>query len=88
MGGDEIHFAGGLDQRAETVYVRVKTARGAVLELAGREISLDRPQGDIGLFVPDAGYPFGEIPDWLARQRLKAPEWAPNWARKVRSRPQ
>jgi hypothetical protein len=39
--------------------------------LAGNGIKLDRPQGDIGLFVPDAGYPFGSIPDWLIQQRAK-----------------
>jgi hypothetical protein len=33
-------------------------------------------QGDVGLFVPDAGYPFGEIPDWLVRQRAKGPDGA------------
>jgi len=37
--------------------------------LTGNDIKLDRPQGDIGLFVPDAGYPFGKIPDWLIQQR-------------------
>jgi hypothetical protein len=26
--------------------------------------------------VPDAGYPFGEIPDWLIRQRAKIAPWA------------
>ena len=44
-----------------------------VLSLDGREIDLDRSQGDIGLFVPDAGYPFGDIPDWLIRQRAGRP---------------
>ena len=39
--------------------------------LTGNDIKLDRPQGDIGLFVPDAGYPFGSIPDWLIQQRAK-----------------
>jgi hypothetical protein len=38
-------------------------------------VDLNRPQGDIGLFVPDAGYPFGAIPDWLIRQRNKVPAW-------------
>jgi hypothetical protein len=40
-----------------------------VVTLAAKDINLDRSQGDIGLFVPDAGYPFGEIPDWLIKQR-------------------
>jgi hypothetical protein len=41
------------------------------LTLLGKDINLDRSQGDIGLFVPDAGYPFGEIPDWLIQQRAR-----------------
>jgi hypothetical protein len=43
--------------------------------LSGREIDLERFQGQIGLFVPDTGYPFGEIPDWLIRQRIRPPAW-------------
>ena len=35
---------------------------------------LDRFQGEIGLFVPDTGYPFGRIPDWLIRQRVPRPD--------------
>ena len=30
----------------------------------------DRSQGRIGLFVPDVGYPFGPIPEWLREQRV------------------
>jgi hypothetical protein len=49
-------------------------------------LDLNRLQGDIGLFVPDAGYPFGGIPDWLVRQRSKVPDrheesWPPARAR-------
>ena len=55
-----------------------------VTRLTGRDINMDRSQGEIGLFVPDAGYPFGEIPDWLIHQRSKVPDWAPDWARKHR----
>jgi len=40
--------------------------------LTGRDIDPDRSQGRIGLFVPDAGYPFGDIPDWLIRQRANS----------------
>jgi len=39
---------------------------------------------DLGLFVPDAGYPFGVIPDWLIRQRSKVPDWAPGWVKEAR----
>ncbi len=54
---------------AEDAAVTVRRGGKEVLRLAGSEIDLDRSQGDIGLFVPDAGYPFGRIPDWLVRQR-------------------
>jgi len=70
VGEDEIIFAG--DQPAagdDTPYVSVKRGGQDVLVLKGKDIDLNRSQGDIGLFVPDAGYPFGEIPDWLIRQR-------------------
>lgn len=36
------------------------------------DINPDRSQGRVGLFVPDVGYPFGPIPDWLAKQRETA----------------
>lgn len=39
-------------------------------------LDFNRSQGDIGIFVPDAGYPFGPIPPWLAEQRLARPPWA------------
>jgi hypothetical protein len=75
VGEDEVRFAGGLDQDPATTYVAVSRAGKVLLALTGKEINLDRPQGDIGLFVPNTGYPFGDIPDWLIRQRLKPPAW-------------
>jgi len=62
-------------------------ASGAVTVAGGTTlaaIDLERNQGDIGLFVPDAGYPFGEIPDWLIRQRWKLQPFAPAWAERMR----
>ncbi|MEI7831743.1 MAG: DUF5060 domain-containing protein [bacterium] len=47
--------------------------------MAGTDITLDRGQGRIGLFVPDAGYPFGDIPDWLIKQRATPPTWYHPW---------
>jgi len=47
-----------------------------LLSLSGSEMDLNRWQGEVGLFVPDAGYPFGDIPEWLAKQRTKKPGWA------------
>ena len=73
VGEDEIVFAGGIDQDTATSYVKVSRKGTELLTLKGSEINLDRSQGEIGLFVPDAGYPFGEIPAWLIRQREKRP---------------
>jgi hypothetical protein len=75
VGGDEIVFAGGVDGDVATAYVTVKRGGRTILAVTGKEIDLDRSQGDVGLFVPDAGYPFGVIPDWLIRQRGKRPDW-------------
>jgi hypothetical protein len=77
VGEDEIVFSGdppAAGDGAKGVWVR----RGGreLLSLVGSDINMDRSQGDVGLFVPDAGYPFGEIPDWLVRQRAKGPDGA------------
>lgn len=85
VGSDEILFSGDKPTAGDSAaYVTVKRAGREVLSLAGKDINLDRSQGDVGLFVPDAGYPFGEIPDWLIRQRSAVPEWAPAAARELR----
>jgi hypothetical protein len=84
VGDDEITFTGGIDDDEENVYVSVRRDGKETLKLTGRDVDLDRSQGEIGLFVPDAGYPFGEIPDWLIRQRAHVPEWAPDWAATAR----
>ncbi|TVR44613.1 MAG: hypothetical protein EA402_06620 [Planctomycetota bacterium] len=47
-------------------------------QVALAEADYARSQGEIGLFVPDAGYPFGPIPTWLSKQRLARPDWAQN----------
>jgi len=88
VGGEEILFGptesgdATIDPSAE--YVTVRRDGRTLFSLGGGEIDLDRSQGEIGLFVPDAGYPFGEIPDWLIRQRCAVPDWAPDWARDAR----
>jgi hypothetical protein len=78
VGGDEIVFAEASQPTAGDAanYVTVKRGGREVLSLAGTDINMNRSQGEIGLFVPDAGYPFGEIPDWLVRQRANRPAWA------------
>jgi len=75
VGGDEITFAGGIDDGDAATYVTVTRGGRELLRLTGSDIDMDRSQGRVGLFVPDAGYPFGEIPVWLIRQRAGRPEW-------------
>ena len=75
VGDDEITFGGGLDKDDATTYVTVKRAGEVVFALSGKNIDMDRSQGEVGLFVPDAGYPFGVIPDWLIKQRAVRPGW-------------
>jgi hypothetical protein len=43
--------------------------------LSSTDINLDRPQGEVGLFIPDVGYVFGHVPEWLERQRDTVPDW-------------
>jgi hypothetical protein len=90
VGDDEILFAGSDAGTSDSViddaatYVTVSRANRTVASLSGKDIDLNRSQGEIGLFVPDAGYPFGEIPDWLIRQRSDVPDWAPREVKQVR----
>jgi hypothetical protein len=56
--------------------VNVSRSEKTLLSLSGKEIDFNRSQGEIGLFVPDAGYPFGDVPEWLAKQRANRPDWA------------
>ncbi len=77
VGDDEIVFAGEQPTTApETPLVKVRRSGKDLLTLVGKDVDLNRSQGEIGLFVPDAGYPFGEIPDWLIRQRARRPNGA------------
>jgi hypothetical protein len=73
LGEEEITFGGNLSSAGDGTASVVTVKRGGreVLRLAGSDIDLGRAQGKIGLFVPDAGYPFGRIPDWLVRQRAR-----------------
>jgi hypothetical protein len=66
VGNDQVTFG---EEQAITITRDEKQ----VLTLNAKEIDLNRSQGDIGLFVPDAGYFFGDIPDWLINQRVKSP---------------
>ena len=54
--------------------LEVRAADGTVLlKIADEDIDLNRPQGDIGLFVPDAGYPFGKSPTGSSANAWAAP---------------
>lgn len=85
VGEDTIVFGGaplgdtapGADADAKAAYVTVTRAGVEPVTLTGSEIDMERSQGEVGLFVPDAGYPFGPIPAWLIRQRATRPDWAP-----------
>ena len=85
VGADEIRFAGDEPSAGDsTTYVTVRRNGRRIAALMGEQIDLNRSQGDIGLFVPDAGYPFGRIPDWLIRQRSTIPDWAPSCVHQLR----
>ena len=85
VGDDLVVFAGGIDDTDATAYVTVTRKGKPLMKVTGKDIDRDRSQGDVGLFVPDAGYPFGVIPDWLIRQRIAVPSWAPDSARRTRA---
>ncbi len=70
VGDWTITFDGGIDDADATSYVTVDKGGKSVMTLTGEDIDMDRFQGKIGLIVPDTGYPFGRIPNWLIRQRL------------------
>ena len=76
--GVRVSFAGGLAD--EVVFSDLQTDPGAplvtlrrservVTALKSGDLDLNRSQGDVGLFIPECGYDFGPIPDWLIRQR-------------------
>jgi len=76
VGRDRVVFMGKKPESGpEKEVVAVYRSGKKEMVLFGKEMDEERSQGEIGLFVPDAGYPFGEIPDWLIRQRDKKPGW-------------
>jgi hypothetical protein len=79
-GGVRITLAGGaieevifrtphVDESAEAPYVRLKRDGREVVALSGRNVNTLRFQGEVGLFIPECGYDFGPVPDWLIQQR-------------------
>ncbi len=82
--GVEIDFGGGKVDRVtfpeggEAVAVFARDGASRTI-LARGDIDLERSQGEVGLFVPDCGYDFGPMPDWLLRQRLGVPDWHRPW---------
>jgi hypothetical protein len=77
VGQDEVLFSGEAAAHGDdTRHVVIRRGGREILVLTGREIDLDRSQGDVGLCVCDSGHPFGGSPDWLIRQRARPPKWA------------
>ncbi len=80
VGKDIITFAGSAPTYNDsTNAVEVSQAGKTLHTLSGKDIDLNRWQGEVGLFIPDTGYVFGDIPDWLVRQRATQPEWVENF---------
>jgi hypothetical protein len=77
--GDALGAATANDQKpadaGRAALATVKRNGRLVTRLSVADIDFDRCQGEIGLFIPEAGYDFGPIPDWLVRQRsvIRAP---------------
>ena len=77
VGNDEIVFKGNQPESSKiSEVVSISRSGKILLSLSGNEIDFDRWQGEVGLFVPDTGYPFGNTPEWLIKQRTKKPDWA------------
>lgn len=77
IGTDLIVFRGNRPDFGDaSEVISISRAGKKRLSLFGNELDTNRSQGEIGLFVPDAGYPFGDIPEWLAIQRAEKPSWA------------
>jgi hypothetical protein len=82
-GGVRLTFAGGeseevvfrtphVDEPADAPYVLLKRSGREIVALSGRNVNTLRSQGDVGLFIPECGYDFGPVPDWLIQQRDRA----------------
>jgi hypothetical protein len=77
VGNDSIVFGENQKDSADSAeMMSIRRSGSQQLTLSGNEIDVNRWQGEVGLFVPDAGYPFGDIPNWLATQRAYRPDWA------------
>ncbi|TVR07545.1 MAG: hypothetical protein EA401_14795 [Planctomycetota bacterium] len=74
IGDYAVTFAPAFADNPDQPAVRVEHGGSEAVVL--NQLDYQRSQGDIGIFVPDAGYPFGPIPAWLASQRLQRPDWA------------
>ncbi len=59
----------GSDEPADAAYVVLKRGGRELVALSARNLNSLRSQGDVGLCLPECGYDFGPVPDWLIRQR-------------------
>ncbi|MEI7832256.1 MAG: hypothetical protein WCJ56_03525, partial [bacterium] len=60
------------DADAKTALIKLTRNGKEEILLTVGDINMERSQGKTGLFVPEAGYDLGPIPDWLITQRPSA----------------
>jgi hypothetical protein len=65
---DEVTFGDPESARAGRT-IKLKRDGKTIIVLTPSDIDLNRSQGEVGLFIPECGYDFGPIPDWLIQQR-------------------
>lgn len=61
-----------VNEPADAPYVLLRRDGAMTVALSGRNVNTLRPQGDVGLFIPECGYDFGPVPEWLIEQRDKS----------------
>ena len=68
-GVDEVTFGELADAGTGAALVTLVRDGRPTVALIDRDVDLNRFQGEVGLFVPECGYDFGPIPQWLIQQR-------------------
>jgi len=84
VGGTTLRFSAGMGPEVDVAIAAGAGDEAALTSLLPGGIDPDRSQGEVGLFVPDAGYPFGRIPGWLIEQRIARPDWHLSWDEMLR----
>lgn len=60
------------DEPADAPCVLMRRGGVVAVALSRRQVNTIRPQGEVGLFIPECGYDFGPVPEWLIQQRDRA----------------